>query len=380
MLKKDDKGKEKESIKKWVEEAFCKQGKDRELSKVEGNQNVKSGEWSKEKNQPKREGVTKNMVEKVTDITNNSQNFTGTGNSEKQEILGASEVKNDKSMKENKTPDLGTETSNNMESEGSLTNRHESEQIEKHEHTLGKSHDEEVSETNEVNRGEVEEDDIQENIKEISAKEDLSPRHTKELRTGRKHINTEKNFRMSSDSLWSHYMWNKYYKKKHPVIAQGSGISHIWRKMIQIREEVEHNIWWQIRNGEESFWFDDWTKQGALYYLEEQNHSDKEIEVKEFTKEGGWDKGKLNQYVSEEMVQYIIENISPILVETGRDKAWWMGNTSGSFTVNLAWELLRHRRGEMEILKFIWNKQIPFKINFFLWRVYKRRVLTDDNL
>ncbi|KAG5630896.1 hypothetical protein H5410_002613 [Solanum commersonii] len=43
------------------------------------------------------------------------------------------------------------------------------------------------------------------------------------------------------------------------------------------------------------------------------------------------------------MVQYIIDNISPIL----------------------AWELLRYRRGEMEILKFIWNKQIPSKINFF---------------
>ncbi|KAH0730009.1 hypothetical protein KY289_001197 [Solanum tuberosum] len=150
--------------------------------------------------------------------------------------------------------------------------------------------------------------------------------------------------------------------------------------MIQIREEVEHNIWWQIRNGEESFWFDNLTKQGALYYLEEQNHSDEEIEVKEFIKEGGWDEVKLNQYVSEEMLQYIIDNINPILVETGKDKAWWMGNTSGSFTVNSFWELLRHRRGEMEILKFIWNKQIPFKINFFLWRVCKRRVPTDDNL
>ncbi|KAH0730039.1 hypothetical protein KY289_001227 [Solanum tuberosum] len=45
---------------------------------------------------------------------------------------------------------------------------------------------------NEVNRGDVEKDDIQENIKEISAQGDLSPRHTKELGTGRKHINTGK--------------------------------------------------------------------------------------------------------------------------------------------------------------------------------------------
>ncbi|WMV13941.1 hypothetical protein MTR67_007326 [Solanum verrucosum] len=176
------------------------------------------------------------------------------------------------------------------------------------------------------------------------------------------------NFRTSSDSLWSHYMWNKYCKKQHPVIAQGTGISHVWRKMIQIREEVEHNIWWQVKAGEASFWFDNWTKQGALYYLEEQNHGEEEIEVKQFIQERRWNKGKLNQYVSEEMVQYITENISPVLIETGKDKAWWMGSTTGNFTVKSAWDLLRHRRDEREILKFIWNKGIPFRINFFLWR------------
>ncbi|KAG5608379.1 hypothetical protein H5410_019660, partial [Solanum commersonii] len=133
-----------------------------------------------------------------------------------------------------------------------------------------------------------------------------------------------------SDSLW---MWNKYCKKQHTVIAQGTGISHVWRKMIQIREEVEHNIWWQVKA---SFWFDNWTKQGALYYLEEQNHAEEEIEVKQFIQEGRWNKGKLNQYVSEEMVQYITENISPVLIETGRDKAWWTGNTTGNFMVKSA--------------------------------------------
>lgn len=40
------------------------------------------------------------------------------------------------------------------------------------------------------------------------------------------------NFRTSSESLWSHFMWNNYYKKKHPIIAQGLRIYYVWRKMI----------------------------------------------------------------------------------------------------------------------------------------------------
>ncbi|KAH0778130.1 hypothetical protein KY290_004557 [Solanum tuberosum] len=80
------------------------------------------------------------------------------------------------------------------------------------------------------------------------------------------------------------------------------------------------------------------------------------------------------------MIQYITENINPVLIETGRDKAWRMGNTTGNFTVKSAWDLLRHIRDEREILKFIWNKGIPLRINFFLWRVWKGRVPTDDNL
>lgn len=41
--------------------------------------------------------------------------------------------------------------------------------------------------------------------------------------------------------------------------------------MTDIREEVEHNIWWQLKGGNLIFWYDNWTKQGAVYYIEEGN-------------------------------------------------------------------------------------------------------------
>ncbi|KAG5630121.1 hypothetical protein H5410_001838 [Solanum commersonii] len=75
------------------------------------------------------------------------------------------------------------------------------------------------------------------------------------------------NFRTST-SLWSNYMGNKYCKKRHPTVSRSVGASHVWKKMVAIREEVEHEIWWQLKAGTSSFWFYNWTKQGALFYIE----------------------------------------------------------------------------------------------------------------
>lgn len=60
-------------------------------------------------------------------------------------------------------------------------------------------------------------------------------------------------FRVPTNSLWSQYMENKYSKKMHPVFVTTKGASHVWRKMINIREKVEHNIWWQIKDRSSSF-------------------------------------------------------------------------------------------------------------------------------
>lgn len=94
-------------------------------------------------------------------------------------------------------------------------------------------------------------------------------------------------------------------------MAQGIGASHVWKKMIKIREDVEHNIWWHIKSGDASFWYDNWTKQRALYYVEEGKRRQEEMEVTSFIVGNQWDKDKLLNYVSEEMTEHIMTTISP---------------------------------------------------------------------
>ncbi|KAH0730385.1 hypothetical protein KY290_001417 [Solanum tuberosum] len=163
-------------------------------------------------------------------------------------------------------------------------------------------------------------------------------------------------------------------------MAQGNGGSHVWRKMIKIREEVEYNIWWQIKSGVVSFWFDNWTKQGVLYYVEEDKIGEEETEVRSFIIGDQWDKEKFLLYVSEEMTEHIINNISPVISKGEQETPWWTNNANGRFSVKSAWELMRKKKAKEEKYTFIWRKELPFKINFFLWRAWKGRIATDDNL
>ncbi|XP_070041117.1 uncharacterized protein [Nicotiana tomentosiformis] len=70
----------------------------------------------------------------------------------------------------------------------------------------------------------------------------------------------------TAKSLWSNFMWNKYCKKELPTLVYFRGGSHVWRQMLNAREEVEHEIVWELRSGTTNIWHENWTGLGALYH------------------------------------------------------------------------------------------------------------------
>jgi len=66
---------------------------------------------------------------------------------------------------------------------------------------------------------------------------------------------------------------------------------------LEVREVVEHDIWWQLKAGNSSFWYDNWTKQGALLFTEGERAREEEIEVKEYIDNGSWKMEKLQEHV-----------------------------------------------------------------------------------
>lgn len=64
---------------------------------------------------------------------------------------------------------------------------------------------------------------------------------------------------------------------------------------------------------------------GALYFIEEYNPLEEEIEVQDFIEAGQWNRQKPLTHISdEEIVNYIYDDIKPPTIEDGTDKAWWI--------------------------------------------------------
>lgn len=57
-----------------------------------------------------------------------------------------------------------------------------------------------------------------------------------------------------------------------------------------------------------------------------------------------------------------------------------MGNSTGAFSVKLPYHIMRNKRESREGMSYIWIKGLPFKKNFFLWRVKNKRIAIDYNL
>lgn len=171
----------------------------------------------------------------------------------------------------------------------------------------------------------------------------------------------------SKPSQWGSFMVNKYCKKLHPVIAQSRGASTIWKKMVMMRELMEHQIGWQIKKGNSSFWFDNWTILGALYHLIPEA-KEEEVEVCMFTNTEGWNVQKLKECLLEGYVQYILKTISPPNNDEPLDAPVWMLKYNGKFSVKRSWEFIRKKEEPAEIFKYIWGKKVPFKMSFFVWR------------
>ncbi|XP_070037047.1 uncharacterized protein [Nicotiana tomentosiformis] len=75
----------------------------------------------------------------------------------------------------------------------------------------------------------------------------------------------------------------------------------------------------------------------------------------------------------------IAENIRQEVYFDNSNEYWdtpkGMPIPSGKFTVSSAWQILRHRAPPNPEYKLLWTKRLPFKISFFLWRLWKGKVI-----
>lgn len=141
-------------------------------------------------------------------------------------------------------------------------------------------------------------------------------------------------------------MRNKYCKKINEVVVPWRRGSHAWKKMIQMREEVKHQFWWQLKSGDSWFWFDNWIGLGSLYHASGSDHwcDESYKSVSEMIENGTWNEALLRELLSGELADHIMNYISPPSDYLMRDKPWWMLESKGRFSVKSAWHYVRKRR------------------------------------
>nr|XP_016471225.1 PREDICTED: uncharacterized protein LOC107793393 [Nicotiana tabacum] len=142
------------------------------------------------------------------------------------------------------------------------------------------------------------------------------------------------NFR-TPKSLWSNFTWNKYCKKKIPTLVQFKDGSHVWRKILKSREEVEHEVLWQMNRGSTNVWHENWTGIGAIYHVvpPDFNINEELHEVTQLRTENGWDDQLLHHTFPEDITYHIRQEICFDDIDAKWDTPKWMPMTLGKFTM-----------------------------------------------
>ncbi|XP_070021835.1 uncharacterized protein [Nicotiana sylvestris] len=128
--------------------------------------------------------------------------------------------------------------------------------------------------------------------------------------------------------------------------------------------------------------YENWTGLGALYFLVPQDFGiDENIHnVHDVTLDGEWDVDRLFEMLPEDLSVHILEKIKPPSPQQVLDMPCWMLETRGYFSVKSAWEYTRRRDEPRIAYRMIWVKGLPFKIAFFMWKVWKAKLPLDDFL
>ncbi|XP_060200410.1 uncharacterized protein LOC132628664 [Lycium barbarum] len=126
----------------------------------------------------------------------------------------------------------------------------------------------------------------------------------------------------TKESLWKDYIMAKYCTR--------------------IRSQMENNITWQIGQGQVSFWFNNWTREGALYKLLPDDVIPNNIKLNEVHDNGTWHWNRAGYRVPW-AVRLAIQNVTSNFTHGKEDKSIWIPNLEGKFSISSAWNLLRKK-------------------------------------
>ncbi|WMV45629.1 hypothetical protein MTR67_039014 [Solanum verrucosum] len=184
----------------------------------------------------------------------------------------------------------------------------------------------------------------------------------------------------TKQTLWGDFLRAKYCQRSNPISKKwDTGESQAWKLLMRNKHRVEKHIQWKIRNGSSSFWWDNWLGIGSLAQFTTTSHRFDNETIADFTTNGQWNVDKLNQIAPQIHLHKILSTHLQ-LQHTSTDQAVWNLNANGLFTISSAWDIIREKRTKTKFNSYTWNRNIPFKCSFLLWRTIRGKIPTNEKL
>ncbi|XP_015161418.1 uncharacterized protein, partial [Solanum tuberosum] len=118
---------------------------------------------------------------------------------------------------------------------------------------------------------------------------------------------------------------------------------------------------------------------GPLAHFTTTSHRFDNETIADFTTNGQWNVDKLIRSAPQSHLHTILSKQIQ-LQQTSTDQAVWSLNSNGLFTVSTAWDIIREKRTKTKINSYTWNRHIPFKCSFLLWRTIRGKLPTNEKL
>ncbi|XP_070048978.1 uncharacterized protein [Nicotiana tomentosiformis] len=181
----------------------------------------------------------------------------------------------------------------------------------------------------------------------------------------------------TNHNLWSSFIISKYCIYKHPVAKTWRNRqSHAWKHLLEVKDQAEENILWNINNGDTNFWWDNWTGKGALAKIHPSPARSHRKRVSDYITQGTWNMTKLSEVLPVTMVNHILT--VPIGKHEHEDYHIWAKSEDGKFSTKSVYHKEINHSSHDILFQKVWHNKIPFKISFLAWRVLHRKLSIDE--
>ncbi|KAF5446730.1 hypothetical protein F2P56_032333 [Juglans regia] len=178
-------------------------------------------------------------------------------------------------------------------------------------------------------------------------------------------------------SLWADFFKGKYVRDKHLSLLVPNKGTSVWKSIVNSIPDVLHNSKWLVREGNLSFWYDNWEEGGPLHiHYPVIDHS--MIKIKECRIENGWDIPLLERLVGQQKANDVYQFLARR--NEGQDVLVWMKENNGSFSTKSAWDCIRIQAPPLNWAHWIWHNHIPKKMSIMMWKASNNCLSVDAKI